>query len=133
MDRGHRSGLRVGLAVTVLVALCGLVVLALPPVASATSPHPAGVVAVTRGQGGGTVSPGQPPGAPGRSPLPTESYGLGHYGPHQDSGLDQMGPLSPGKRVAIAAIVAATLIVIAVIAIRSRRARARERDGREAY
>lgn len=57
------------------------------------------------------------------SPEPTKTYGEGGAGPHQESGEDQLGPLTPGRTFAILGIVAATLAVIAVIAVRSRRGR----------
>ncbi|GCD21882.1 hypothetical protein CTKZ_34440 [Cellulomonas algicola] len=57
------------------------------------------------------------------SPEPTQTYGEGGAGPHQESGEDQLGPLTQGKTFAILGIIAATLAIIAVIAVRSRRSR----------
>lgn len=55
------------------------------------------------------------------SPEPTKTYGEGGAGPHQESGEDQMGPLTPGRTIAIVAIIAATLAAVVVIAVRARR------------
>ncbi|MDC7122007.1 hypothetical protein OMK64_10710 [Cellulomonas fimi] len=57
------------------------------------------------------------------SPEPTKTYGEGGAGPHQESGEDQLGPLTPGRTFAILGIIAATLAIVVVIAVRSRRGR----------
>ena len=63
------------------------------------------------------------------SPEPTKTYGEGGAGPHQESGEDQLGPLTQGKTFAILGIIAATLAIIAVIALRSRRRNREARGG----
>lgn len=114
----HARTLAVALA-TLLLALAGALAL--------TGTAAQATVAATDDpsveQPGTLPSVDETPSTTDPSPEPTKTYGEGGAGPHQESGEDQTGPLTPGRTFAILGIVAATLAIVAVIAVRSRRGR----------
>ncbi|AEE45360.1 hypothetical protein [Cellulomonas fimi] len=72
-------------------------------------------------QPGTSPSVDETPSTSDPSPRSTATYGEGGAGPHQESGEDQLGPLTPGRTLAIVAILVVTAGIITALAVRARR------------
>lgn len=116
-------GSRTALARALVLAVAALLLGTLALVASASTGSAGATDDPSVSQPGTLPSVDETPSTSGSSPEATATYGEGGAGPHQESGEDQMGPLTPGRTVAILAIVAATLAVVVTLGVRSRRKR----------